>query len=536
MSASPRPNPVHPSPPFPAKRMTQTVSARIPTPDGEFQLIHFHTNWDEKEHLALVMGAVAGCESVLVRVHSECFTGDVLGSQRCDCGEQLAGAMQAIAAEGSGVVVYLRQEGRGIGLAEKLRAYNLQDQGYDTVDANLLLGHQADERDYAPAVLILQALDVRSIRLLTNNPAKVESLESHNLRVEQRIAMQPSINRENAAYLSAKVRRMRHLLDLNGHAPSAPSPSADSGDVLSLSKGHRPVAGEGRGGGSAPSPASGEGRGGGSAPSPASGEGRGGGSAPSPVTGEGRGGGSAPSPGTGEGWGGGSAYTALLAPLQKQATAHFQTTGRPFVTLSYAQSLDGCVAAHPGQHLDISAPASLKMTHALRAGHAGILVGIGTALADDPSLTVRLVAGDNPQPIVVDSYLRLPVTARLLQMSRSVWIATTEAAPPERQQALEAAGAHILRLPTTSEGQVDLAALLARLGEMGLASLMVEGGPSILTSFLAAGLADYAVVTVAPVFVGGVHAVNRLLISSPRIDNPQLLQVGPDMTLWGALA
>lgn len=457
MPASPQRNAAQPSPPFLPKRMTETVAARIPTPDGEFQLIHYHNNWDDKEHLALVMGDVAGCERVLVRVHSECFTGDVLGSQRCDCGEQLASAMHSIAAEGSGVIVYLRQEGRGIGLAEKLRAYNLQDQGYDTVDANLLLGHQADERDYTPAVLILQELGVASIRLLTNNPAKVESLQRHNFPVAQRIPLQPSVTHENAAYLSAKARRMRHLLDLNGHAPERTD-------------------------------------------------------TPTPL------------------------YAPVLARLQKQATAHFQATGRPFVTLSYAQTLDGCVAAQPDKHLDISAPPALMMTHSLRAAHAGILIGIGTALADNPSLTVRLVEGGSPQPVVVDSGLRLPLTAKVLKTPNPVWIAATEGAARVRQQALEAAGAKVLRLPANENGQVDLSALLIRLGEMGLASLMVEGGPSILTSFLAAGLADYAVVTVAPVFVGGVHALNRLLQPSPRIDNPHIVQVGPDVTLWGALA
>ncbi|MEZ4830587.1 MAG: GTP cyclohydrolase II [Caldilineaceae bacterium] len=155
-----------------------TSSARIPTAEGDFSLRYYRNNLDDKEHLAVVYGDVTGGENVLVRVHSECFTGDVLGSRRCDCGPQLHSAMRAIAENGRGVIIYLRQEGRGIGLEQKLRAYNLQDEGYDTVDANLLLGHQADERNYLPAAHIIADLDLRSIRLLTNNPAKIEGLRA----------------------------------------------------------------------------------------------------------------------------------------------------------------------------------------------------------------------------------------------------------------------------------------------------------------------------------------------------------------------
>ena len=166
--------------------MTQPIisktSARIPTANGEFTLSLYQTTVDDKEHLALVVGNVAQQENVLVRIHSECFTGDVLGSLRCDCGPQLNQAMQLIASESAGVILYLRQEGRGIGLRNKLRAYNLQDEGYDTVDANLLLGHEADERDYSVAALMLHDLGVRSLRLLTNNPAKIESLAAAGLR------------------------------------------------------------------------------------------------------------------------------------------------------------------------------------------------------------------------------------------------------------------------------------------------------------------------------------------------------------------
>jgi 3,4-dihydroxy 2-butanone 4-phosphate synthase/GTP cyclohydrolase II len=190
------------------------VSARIPTDEAEFHLYLYHNNHDDKEHLALVLGEVAGKSDVLVRLHSECFTGDVLGSRRCDCGEQLHFAMQQIAAAGEGVLIYLRQEGRGIGLLDKLRAYNLQDEGYDTVEANLLLGHQADERDYTVAARILDDLGTRSIRLITNNPHKIETLRELGIAVTERVPVEPTVYDENARYLFTKVTRMNHMLNL----------------------------------------------------------------------------------------------------------------------------------------------------------------------------------------------------------------------------------------------------------------------------------------------------------------------------------
>jgi len=189
------------------------VCARIPTYHGEFQLCIYQEGKSGKEHLALVMGNLEGKEDVLVRVHSECFTGDVLGSLRCDCGEQLHRALAMIAEAGEGAIIYLRQEGRGIGLAEKLRAYNLQDEGYDTIEANLALGHQADERDYTCAARILENLGIRSIALITNNPSKIKALDSMGIKICQRISLSPTINPENLRYLSTKVERMQHLLD-----------------------------------------------------------------------------------------------------------------------------------------------------------------------------------------------------------------------------------------------------------------------------------------------------------------------------------
>jgi GTP cyclohydrolase II len=191
--------------------VSQITRTRIPTAYGDFQLCYYTNTLDEKEHLAFYRGTVTE-ENVLVRIHSECFTGDVLGSRRCDCGEQLNSSLQLIASQGSGILVYMRQEGRGIGLLQKLRAYNLQDQGYDTVDANLLLGHDADERDYSLAALILEDLGVKSVSLMTNNPLKMSALTAKGIRVNARVPLEGAVNPDNQDYLLTKARRMDHLL------------------------------------------------------------------------------------------------------------------------------------------------------------------------------------------------------------------------------------------------------------------------------------------------------------------------------------
>ncbi len=192
------------------------VSARIPTRHGTFQLMLFTTSFDNKEHLAFVLGEVGQKDNVLVRVHSECFTGDVLGSLRCDCGEQLDRALQMIAHAKRGVVLYLRQEGRGIGLADKLRAYNLQDEGFDTVEANLKLGHRPDERDYTVAALMIRYLQIHSVNLITNNPKKINELRGLGIVVRQRTPIEVAPRPENLGYLRTKVTRMDHLLQLAG--------------------------------------------------------------------------------------------------------------------------------------------------------------------------------------------------------------------------------------------------------------------------------------------------------------------------------
>jgi len=196
------------------KTVRRTTSARIPTEYGEFQLCCYTNSEDAKEHLAFYLGEIDQGEDILVRVHSECFTGEVLGSTRCDCAEQLDRALQMISKEGRGAVIYMRQEGRGIGLMKKIESYNLQDAGYDTVDANLMLGHLADEREYALAARILEDLGIRSIRLITNNPSKIEGLSGEGIHISERIGFESTVTPENIRYLQTKVERMSHELNL----------------------------------------------------------------------------------------------------------------------------------------------------------------------------------------------------------------------------------------------------------------------------------------------------------------------------------
>jgi GTP cyclohydrolase II len=192
-----------------------TLVTRAPVPlegAGQSEIYAFRPRDGGKEHLAIVVGEPVQDNPVLVRVHSECFTGDLLGSLRCDCGEQLRGAIQAITANGGGILLYLAQEGRGIGLVNKLRAYRLQDEGFDTIEANERLGFEADERAYRPAATILRALGIARIRLLTNNPAKVEGLIASGIEVVERVPHAFPANGHNDHYLSTKAARAGHHL------------------------------------------------------------------------------------------------------------------------------------------------------------------------------------------------------------------------------------------------------------------------------------------------------------------------------------
>jgi GTP cyclohydrolase II len=192
--------------------------AELPSRFGDFHIVAFTNNQDNKEHVAIIKGEVFGAEDVPVRLHSECLTGDVVGSLRCDCRDQLEAALKKIGEMDKGIVLYLRQEGRGIGLTNKVRAYSLQDQGMDTVEANLALGFRDDERDYAVAAHMLHAMQVKSVRLMTNNPKKISQLEHYGVKVTERLPHILPPNEHNIFYLETKAAKSGHMIDFHGKA------------------------------------------------------------------------------------------------------------------------------------------------------------------------------------------------------------------------------------------------------------------------------------------------------------------------------
>jgi GTP cyclohydrolase II len=203
--------------------------AKLPTRFGAYQVVAFQNDWDHREHAAFVHGNVVNAKEVPVRIHSECLTGDAIGSLRCDCRDQLIDSLERIGKMERGVVLYLRQEGRGIGFVNKIRAYELQDAGYDTVQANEMLGFNTDERDYAIAAHMLHSLHIPSVRVMTNNPDKIEDLKRHGVDVVGRIPLIIPPNAYDRPYLITKQRRLGHLLDLEQEEESPPDESAPDG-------------------------------------------------------------------------------------------------------------------------------------------------------------------------------------------------------------------------------------------------------------------------------------------------------------------
>ena len=406
---------------------SEVARSQLPTPYGTFELRAFKTT-SGFVYLALIAGSVGDGESVLTRVHSECLTGDALGSLRCDCGTQLGAALRAIRAEGRGVLLYATgQEGRGVGLVEKLRAYVEQDLGADTVDANLHLGLPVDGRDYSDAAEVLKQIGVRSVRLMTNNPRKVSGLQDAGIAIESLRALPVAPNGQTLRYLQTKRDRLNHHSALG--APPREVLSA-APDVTSLLGTSRP------------------------------------------------------------------------------------DKDRPYVVVKYAQSMDGRIATASGDSRWISSEEERVVSHALRARCDGIMVGVGTVLNDDPQLTVRLVAGPSPTRVVLDSTLGAPLQARVFDESAPTVVITTDRADPERRAALQARHVAVRVVPAGAEG-VDTRAALALLAEMGVSSLLVEGGQQVVTSLLRAGCADRVIMAFAPIVLGkGVEGVGDLAITS----------------------
>jgi 3,4-dihydroxy 2-butanone 4-phosphate synthase/GTP cyclohydrolase II len=402
----------------------EVASVSLPTEFGEFRARAFECD-SGFVYLALTRGDVGDGAPVLARLHSECLTGDALGSLRCDCGVQLRLALRTIAAERRGVVIYATgHEGRGIGLVNKLRAYLEQERGADTVDANLRLGLPIDARSYREAAAVLTALGVRSVYLLTNNPAKVEGLRDAGIAVEAVHPLPTAPNVRNLDYLRTKTKRMRHV--------------APTGEVLPLLEA----------------------------------------SAPPDIS-------------------------RLLGTVDAPPD-------RPFVVLKYAQTLDGRIATGTGDSKWISGEAERRISHALRAASDAVLVGVGTVVQDDPRLTVRMVPGASPLRVVLDSTLRIPAPALILEDDAPTLVVTTSRSSEQRRDALRSRQVAVEVAPE-GPGGVEISAALALLREIGVRCLLVEGGAKVITSLLRGGFVDRLIVSVSGTIIGqGTEAVGDL--------------------------
>ena len=432
----------------------EVATLPLGTTFGEFGLRAFELP-SGRVYLALVRGDLGDGRGVLTRLHSECLTGDALGSLRCDCGTQLRAAARAIAAEGRGVLVYATgHEGRGIGLVNKLRAYMLQEDGLDTLDANVRLGFPADARDYEGAARCLGLLGIRSVRLLTNNPEKVEALGRAGIEVDEVVPLPTSPHLRNVDYLRTKEARLGHV---------APTGAALNGKPLTEAV---------------------------------------------------------------------DAASLLGTPSAPPS--------RPYVVLKYAQTVDGRIATRRGDARWISGEAERRVSHALRAACDCVLVGVGTALVDDPQLTVRMVPGSSPIRVVLDSTLRLASGARVLDDQATTIVLTTERSSPARRRELRERGIGVHVVAGGPRG-VALPAALARLRELGVRSLLVEGGARVITSFLAEKVVDRLVVGIAPAIIGaGVEAVGDLGVArvadGVRLTNRTFHVAGDDLLVAADVA
>ena len=435
---------------FPRRITRRSGPVPLATPYGEFEVFAFELS-SGRTYLVLARGDVGDGHGILVRLHSECLTGDTLGSFRCDCGPQLASSMRRLAAEGRGLLLYaVGEEGRGIGIVDKLLAYRLQDLGHDTVEANAQLGLPIDARDFGEAADVLRILGIRSVRLLTNNPAKVGAIRAAGIGVDEVLPVTTSPNLRSLAYLRAKRERL-------GHEPFGEEPGETPSSAVDVSE----IVGDPDG-------------------------------------------------------------------------------RRPYVILKYAQTVDGRTATSTGDSRWISSSEERALSHSVRASSDAVAVGIGTVLADDPELTVRLVPGPSPLRVVFDSRLSIPDNARVFAGGPTTLVFTTMRSEPRRRHELVERGVGVHVVPESPAG-LDLGAALAEMRSLGLATLLVEGGARIATSMLAARLVHRVVVSIAPTLLGtGRDAVGDLgidrIAAAIHVERPVVRIVGGDVVMAGDLA
>jgi GTP cyclohydrolase II len=432
-----------------AGELSQVARVAIPTPYGMFDARAFNCP-SGSIYLALIKGEITGKSSVVTRLHSECLTGDTLGSLRCECGVQLRLAMRTIGAADEGLLLYATgHEGRGVGLINKLRAYVEQDNGADTIDANVRLGLAVDSRDYTDGASVIKALDLRSIRLLTNNPEKVRGLQAAGVEVTEVVPLATAAHARNLSYLRAKENRLGHRRPTGSAADAEVHDQAiDTSDLLG------PVA----------------------------------------------------------------------PPVD-----------RPYVVLKYAQTVDGRIATRTGDSKWISGDSERRIAHALRASCDAVLIGVGTVIQDDPQLTVRMVPGVSPQRVILDSTLRVPLEAKILESEAPTTIVSTERSGHDRRSVLRSRDVKVRLVPPGPDG-VDLRAGLAALREEGVESLLVEGGSKVITSMLAAGVVDRLIVGIAPTIIGrGTDSVGALgvdrVMDGIRLTNRRLHALLDDILL-----
>lgn len=429
----------------------EVANLTLPTPFGEWAATAFE--WGDSVHVCMYRGGIGDGEDLLVRMHSECVTGDALGSLRCDCGIQLRHALRAIAAEGRGVLVYSTgHEGRGIGLVNKLRAYMLQDEGLDTAAANEHLGFGVDERTFGDVAASLRALGVRSVRLMSNNAAKAAALSEAEITVRAVVGLPTAAHARNVRYLATKREVMGHEHPMGAPLPNGIGPPPD--------------------------------------------------------------------------------VRSLLGTVRPAAM-------RPYVAVKYAQTIDGRIATSTGDARWISGEAERRASHALRAACDAVLVGVGTVLTDDPQLTVRMVPGASPIRVVLDSGLRTPDDARVLDDDAATVILATSASSADRRTELRERGVSVVVVPAGPNG-VDLGAATSTLLAAGIRSVLVEGGARVITSFLSSRLADRLVVGIAPRVLGsGTEAVGDLGISEVRrsieVERRTIHVAGDDVLIAGDL-